>query len=250
MSTAKTIEKTTGGAETLKINITSPVPMKYQDIEVKKLSIIIGPNGSGKTFITVLVWCFSLIAQTIVMAGLSGSNLVLYIQYILDHAFSDQNIDGDIAMTFESGCSIGVTFEKGKVISAFPHNFEGINTTMNIRYLSAAMRTFTAISHYLRLRLINKKSGLSNEQLVEKMCEAYKLYDIMYLESLILKMPILFVKDIQEAFKDFGIDPTITGIAIDEEKCDFYTISPKGNRYLTTYGAGEQSIFNMLLGSM
>ena len=120
--------------------------------------------------------------------------------------------------------------------------------------MSSAMRTFDAISQYLKTRLMFKPAGAASvadrEVVLEKMCTLYKLYDVIYVEVLIAKAPIKIDSTLAKTLqKDFEIKEEITEIGLDEAKGDFYTVSKEGKKYLTTYSKGEQSIINMLLAN-
>jgi len=241
-------QKTTGHVKTLAFNIDEPFKFKTEGIEFSKVALFCGPNGSGKTFVLITVWAFSTIAQMIVMAYPSIAQLIVYAQYVFDNSFKDQNINGIMSMVFESGVTMTITFDKGKIIDFGHTGFEYVNTPIQTRFMSANMRTFNDIGPYLSLR--NAYDVYGKEKMVEELCKTYRLYDVMYIEGLIARMPYKIPTELQEALKKFDITETVTEFGVDLVKRDFYCIMDGKQKYMQTFGKGHQSIFNMLLGNI
>jgi len=241
-------QKTTGHVKTLAFNIDGPFKFKTEGIEFSKLALFCGPNGSGKTFILITVWAFSTIAQMIVMVSPSIAQLIVYAQYIFDNSFKEQNINGIMSMVFESGATMAITFDKGKITDFGHAGFENINTPIQTRFMSAGIRTFDSIGQYLSLR--GAYDVYDKEKMVEELCKTYRLYDVMYIEGLIARMPYSMPPELQEALKKFDIEETVTEFGVDLVKKDFYCIMDGKQKYMQTFGKGHQSIFNMLLGNI
>lgn len=249
-TTATKPTKSTGHIKLLSFDTTSPVPFKLQDIEFNKISLFVGANGSGKTFILICAYAMSMIANMITMMRPPMDFLVMSAQQIFDRCFKDQNIDGMISVTFEAGCSLTIKFDKGVVTNAIiVSGFEDITEAVAIQYMSSAMRTFSAISHYLQLKHMTQKANpsLDPAMIHEKMCESYRLYDVMYVETLIQRMPIKINKDLVETLKKFNIEG-IEEIAFVDN--DFVAHTDKGPKALSSYSAGDQSILNMIIGQI
>ena len=241
-------QKNTGHVKTLAFNIDEPFKFKTEGIEFSNIALFCGTNGSGKSFVLITVWAISTIAQMIVMANPPIAQLVQHAQYVFDNSFKDQNINGIMSMIFESGATMTLTFDKGKITDVGYTGFEGINTPMQTKFMSSGMRTFDSIGQYLALR--NTYDVYGQERMLELLCKNYRLYDVMYIEALIACMPYKVAPELQEAFKNFDITETITEFGVDLVKNDFYCIIEGKQKYMQTFGKGHQSIFNMLLGNI
>lgn len=236
--------KNTGNIRQLKIHITDPIKMEM-DIEMNKLSVFVGANGTGKTFILINTFAISSIAQAIVLHKFPPSTLSLVAQYIYDNCFTDQNINGTISAEFENGPAISIEFDKGKVKNLTYDAFDDVEQPIRVVFMSSQFRTFNAISGYLQMRKMIYRGD--QEQYMKEALDMYKLYDVMVIEGLIAKMPLMLDKTMLDLFKSYDITEEITGVSVDLDKCDFYTVGPKGNKYMCTYGSGHQSVFNMFL---
>jgi len=241
-------QKNTGNVKTLALDINEPFKFKTEGIDYNQVAIFVGANGSGKSFILICTWAVATIAQMIVIANPAIGQLIQYAQFVFDNSFKDQNINGIMSMVFESGSTITITFDKGKIIDFSYSGFEDVNQPIQAKFMSANMRTFDSIGQYLALR--NAYDVYGQEKMIEQLCKTYKLYDVMYLESLIIKMPCKVTSQLQEAFKKFDITETITEFGVDLVKNDFYCIADGKQKCLQTYGKGHQSIFNMLLANV
>lgn len=235
--------KTTGGVKTLKIHITEPLAMDT-DIEMRNLSLFVGANGTGKSFILINTWAITSIAQILVL-GADATTVQSGAQFFYDHSFSDQNINGSIEAEFEHGPILALQFDKGKVVSVNYSNFEGIDTPTKAVYMSTQFRTFDAISGYLKIRKLIHRGD--QEEFMKEALTMYKLYDVMHIEGLISRMPFVFDPKDAAMFENYNIEDEIKGISVDLDKCDFYLVTPKGNKYMCSYGNGHQSIINMFL---
>lgn len=230
--------------KTITLNITSPITFTDMSLDVSKgLTMMTGMNGTGKTFILVNVWALGTIAAVNGMVP----DLKEWAQYVYDHSFADQNIDGNISGDF-NGKLLTVYFEKGKITSIVADEMEGI---IPIKFMSSGMRTFDDIGTYLKVRKMGEMTGnTTDEQLMSWMVSSYKLYDVMYIEHLIKKCPIDIKPNIRVDLEKMGMKSSIARIEFDKEKADFIAVTADGMKPLSTYSKGEQSILNMVIGAL
>lgn len=238
-------KKAVGHLSLLSVDITEPMKMTVS-LEPKEFMLMIGANGSGKTFILALTWAMSYIINSVVKTTSMGMSSVVsteFAQFVLDHCFSDQNINGTLKATYTSEAELEIVVEKGKVISLKHSGLEEVTGITNTVFLSSQMRTFDAISLYLKVRRTVESKELMR---------SFKLYDIAYLESLISKMPCDVPEDIKTVLKDsYDVKENIKSFGVDLGKDDFYILSEDGTRkYMTTYGNGHQSIINMIVAHL
>ena len=121
-----------------------------------------------------------------------------------------------------------------------------------VKYMSTAMRTFDAIKIYLRTRSLIKRLSDDQEFFYTEILKSYRLYDVTYMEGLLLKMPLKVDGVMKEYLEKFDVKEKITDFGVDFEEEDFY-LKYEGDekkKYLTTFGAGHQSIFNMVMGNV
>ncbi len=238
-----------GDLNSIKIDIDSPFKSK-NELELNKLNLITGMNGTGKTFLLINCWAATFITNGLIKGKLDLKQKLEFAQYIYDNCFDDQNINGKISYIYKTGEEIHLEFEKGKVINLTYTSLADIENIKMVRFMSAPMRTFESISMYLKLRKYH--SSLTEAQIMEQMVKDFKIYDVVYVENLIAKMPFSIPKDRGELLKEsYGFEEELVTMDIDKEKGDFFTIDTKGNKvYTKTYGKGHQSILNMFIGSL
>lgn len=214
-------------------------------IELNMLTILTGKNGSGKTFFLVSSYVISEIAS-IIPVGLPEEMLYKTAEFIIKSSYHSM-LNGRITGYFDNGLKLIVHIKDGKVTNIERTGWDDVENVRTVRYLSAGMRTFTAIKQYLFSRKILLTNN-DQEKAYEELCENYKLYDVKHIESLIQSMPVVFDERLAEAFKNFDIEDDITKFDVDLDKCDFYYENKNNEKvYMTHLGAGHQSIFNMII---
>lgn len=251
----QTTQKNLSDLDRLKMDIDSPFVFNV-DMEYNKLIILTGQNGTGKSYLFKTTYAISSIMNTIIMLNgvISIENLLGLTQYVFDHCFEDQNNNGTIKATYKSGAYIEIEFKIGKVIN-IDYNINYVTEPTKVVYMSSDFRTFTTIKSYFLLRkaLLAADPTLTNETIVHKMTDHYKLYDVMYCEMIYNAMPFEVNNDLSNTLiNSFDFSDTLTEINFDEDKCDFYYVTkenPEGKTYMCSLGKGHQSILNMLMGS-
>lgn len=249
---------TQGQIKKINFNITEPFQATDQSLDITgSLSVMVGQNGTGKTFILILTYILTTICAAVVYRT-PYEILKQLAQFTFDHCFDDQNIDGTVGCEFTSGADISVILEKGKVVDVSYNGFENINTATPAVFMSSGMRLFSSIKQYLKLRKMfiqHATNEPTQEEIVQHMLVEgeYKLYDVTYIEKLIHKCPIVIPDNIHRVFKeDYDFKEDIKEFDVDLDKCDFYII--EGNefastKYASTYGNGHQAVLNMMVGN-
>lgn len=238
----KIMKKQTPG-DIVNIEFDMTVPMKFKNkIEYNQLSIYVGTNGSGKTFMLKMVWFINTISAAFVnMSKLSTVfSITEFAQFTLNHTFSNCDFEGSIKVNYEHG-DIKVEFTKGMVTCITP-NLSGIEEMATPIFMSKDARTFDQIKQIMYLQ-----STLGNE----KVLDIVKLYDIMYVE--ILKTKLENGLKVDEKFKTILKDYELEKYDIQSFKIAnnsvYFTNSKNEDVELTRLSSGEQSIINMFLGS-
>ena len=232
--------------KSLQFNVDVPLKMETE-IEFNQLSLFVGVNGSGKTF--VLINCFCLATLSHMISVKNADILTDIAQFVYDNSFSDQNINGIIKCIFGDDSTLSLEFKEGKVISMKSSGLEGKKITP-VKYLSSQMRTFDNISTYLKIR---KQLKITDPELiVAEMIKYYKLYDVLYLEGLITKCPIEIPNQVKSSLKThFDFEDDIIKFDINSEKDEFHLeLSDGSKKKMTSYGKGHQSIINMTIGQL
>lgn len=223
------------------LHLTEPMKMDFQDIELNKLTLLTGMNGTGKSFIMKNVWATAMIASSYQVSPQSINTD--FAQYIYDNTFSGQNLNGAIWSTMDNGMCVKLGFEKGKVLTCTVTGAEGAKPMSQPVYMSSSMRTFSAMNWYLQERSLI--TGTMNQKIEGLLNKGYKLFDILCIERLIAKMPITVDSVLEETIKPFEIREKIKSFGVERE---FFWINDKDERFpMTWFGSGHQSLLNMLL---
>lgn len=219
---------------------TAPEERKLDGVDFNDaINLLVGENGSGKTFLLV----HSFVATYIMKIIELGGDSIAAAQTTCATCFDNfETFTGSFKLSMSNDLELEVKIEEGVVTFC---EMTGEGTVTPVVYLSSAMRTFEPIHNYLKIRKGISKHG---DQLVpeefEKILMFFKLYDVSYLEGLIGKCPILLSEAV-ELF-DFGDDYPVK-LDVDLDASEFFVKTKEGNtRKLTSYGSGHQAILNML----
>lgn len=273
MTNVQTAGKSIGRIKEIALDITEPLKMEALKMPFQQavtelppilersgnLTLLVGANGTGKTFLLVNVWCLSSIANHAIFNN-NETYLRPAAQFIYDHCFSHQNITGKIEGQFTSGVLVSLEFKKGKIFKSEVLGIDSSFTSTPPVFLSSSMRLFESISYYLKTRkriiervpqpFTNKPEELA--LLLTELVKDFKLYDIAHLEATIKRCPIIFSKKLNKVlrnFQDFNTKQDYKTFDVDLEQCDFYVTQGKSKKklYLTTFDKGHQAIFNMFV---
>ena len=239
----------TGNITHLGMDFNNP-KLRLEFNDIRQLLILVGSNGTGKTFMLICTWYLSYIVQAIVHSrNMSRDQVLAFATFIFKHTFDDPDtMTGELKATFEHHVTIDIQINKGKAIDCIVYLPKNITRPTNAKFMSKNMRTFDAMTMYLKLR--RTVGSASREKIVEEMLKNFKMYDVLYVEGLIEIMPITVDPSLEARIHNFDDTMHIDQFCVDIAKAEFYTIDKQGVRKnLCTYGAGHQSLFNMLIGT-
>jgi len=254
-----------GSINEIVVDLTEPMEIKMQTLTYRQINLFAGQNGSGKSFLLIKVFCLQTALG--VYAALPIDQVIPDVlkrkvaQEIWDGSFTDQNLNGTIEGRYDHGVSLKVTFVKGDVTDVQYSDLTKITAVAPVIYMSSHMRTFESIKMYLKMRKIFKESSQPTHEfgadLATKLVkDGFKLYDILCIERLISKMPILDTVEICKTLSNFEpndqVFNDIASFDVDYDRCDFlYRSKATGNAvYLTSLPKGHQSLINMVLCSI
>jgi hypothetical protein len=235
--------------------------MGVKDMQMNELSILVGTNGSGKSFVLRQTFILGFIGLTYHNSILAGTPLDVteLANFVIPRTFIDPDFTGLVEGQFTNDAFIEYRMDKGVVIECHIANVDKDTKPFpGIKFLSAEMRTFDDISSYLRMRkrIVPSMEKQLNELQFKELCDEFKIYDVMQIEGMINACPITYSDSID--FSAYNIQDPPKTIDVDLEKCDFF-IEEEGDvlrdpgpgatvgkrRYTRTYSKGEQSLFNM-----
>jgi len=238
---------------TIDIHLENP-KLNFDDITLSNISILVGPNGTGKTMILLNFFATTTIVNFLITGKMFDASSVKTLetaQFVYDTTFNDQNFTGAVKVTFDNNIFISIVLDNGKVMSVEHNLHKELKLFPAIRYMSTDIRSFDNISLYLRLRkTVTKESGTNDLIILNEMLKNYKLPDVTYLELLIKLVPYSLTPKDKEVLLGYGVEK-VDSINVDLDVCDFYfTTDTNERKYLKSYGKGHQSIVNMYIGSI
>lgn len=231
-------------------------PKMNFDIELRNLNLLTGLNGVGKSFILKLN--FALTSFLASVHGISQSPLVSHprayeeaMQYLLDGTYEDQRFTGEFTAEGDNA-RVKVILEDGQVMKVDHFVAPGTNVGAPL-FMSTTARTFQQIRAYLKFRKLMGVTDVSKPDQMPKMLEGYRLYDILYIEKL-----LVFIKNITPAqlmvienqLKAFDQEFNISQLTVTADESDIlYTDDKVSDQSLTRLGNGHQALINMTIGS-
>lgn len=241
-----------GKLTSMNLFIESPIKMNFLDLGLKELNILVGMNGTGKTFVMVCAWVMNYIMHTLVAKRNAGDNSITddnIGQFVIQYSLSP-SLTGVIKARFESGSTLDVSVKDGKVLSVVPNMSDDIDQSAMPVYMSSNFRTFSSMCTYLSVRKACGKTA--HTEIIQEMVNHFKLYDVMNMERLILRMPIKIDPAAMTALRDTGFGDNIKSIDVDLDKCEFTAeLHSTGVRRVIDrwYGSGHQALLNMFVNT-
>lgn len=245
------MSKSLGNVRSMRLFLDKPIKMVFQEIELNRINLLVGMNGSGKSLINAIMYALSYIVNSEII---SRANNVPFdslevAKFVIKSCFNS-GITGTIALNYENSVSIDVAVKDGDVLNVNINGSEGVDTPTPVKYMSAAFRTFSAMCSYLVARKHYGKTKV--EEVVMEMAKYYRLYDVMYIETLIHRMPIVVDDELKSHLRGFGIKEDVGSFEVDLENCVF-NIRLNGSSVIPMhkyFGDGHQSLINMTLGQI
>lgn len=234
--------KSLGQIDHININIDKPLKLDL-NIEFNQLTMMTGANGTGKSFINKLNFCAVSISNVYILT----KNLDLtkkQAQFFFDNCFDNQDINGEINLKFTSEFEIKFKFDNGNIIDLDVNHVVCDNIT-NIIYMSSNMRLLTELEKYINIKDTICPKGLITDEDFLKMCKFYKLYDIIYAETLYISLE----KGIDLAKLDgfTGFKPINKVYYSELSKKICYSLEDGTEGLVSHLSAGEQAIINMFI---
>lgn len=247
--------KSIGHIKAMSIHLTQPQKFEIDKMEFNQICMFTGQNGSGKTLILKLNWCFSWMANDFAIGAIQNLQIDYKkeFQFVMDKSFDDNNFDGKVEVFFENA-TIVAEFKNGEVVMIDYNADEGVIPNNFPTFMSKETRTFDTFVKYMKMKRALDIKGtflkFTSEE-IEKLTDIYKLYDIVFLERMLETMDchILEEETKQQLTEMFDVKFEIDQIIVDYTECELYGVNLKTNKKfkLTRLSAGEQSILNMTL---
>lgn len=249
------MSKELGNIMSMSIDITNPMPFKIDKMDFREICMLVGPNGSGKSLVLKINWCVAMIANYFIIGKVSGTpiNYQKEFQFILDNSFDDQNFNGKIEAFFENG-TVTAELDNGKVTVIDFSTDEDLTPSKFPAFMSKDTRTFDSFIKYMKTKKLlgNTNSFLSfTEEQLLKLCDMYKLYDIMFIEFALKGLDgYTLQEDTKKMLKeDFNISSVIDQIIVNTDECEIYCYNKAEgtSTKITKLSAGEQLLLNMIV---
>ena len=211
--------------------------LHFDDINLNKVTLLTGMNGTGKTMVLKCVWIMNLLASTYSKSDLK--NTQLFSQFVLDNSFDNQTFSGSIIAKW-STLVLALRFTDGNV-EAFEAEVLGKAEYEFPIFMSKEMRLFSDITSYLKIKE-ELKVDINTEEGLIKITKFYKIYDVFLVERLLNRLPYKLTsqetgslkEDLKKEIKSLSLQGT--QIMYTDEKGTFSTL---------TLSAGEQSLLNL-----
>lgn len=251
------MSKSAGHVVAMSLNITQPTKFDIPKMEFNQIVFLVGPNGSGKTLILKLNWCFTMLANYFPVQRITGATIDFKkeFQFIMDKSFDDNNFDGVIETFFENA-TIKVEFKEGQVTNIEYSSDEDLIPSSLPIFMSKETRSFESFVKYMKMKkalgVTETYESFKHDDLI-KLTDVYKLYDVLFIEMMLSKMNgYTLTEEVKKALDEmFSLKLNIDQIIVDNEECELYGVNLETNekQKLTRLSAGEQSILNMILAS-
>jgi energy-coupling factor transporter ATP-binding protein EcfA2 len=227
------------------------------DLNANALTLMTGKNGTGKSFIMKLIWAASSVAAVIITNRDMPSEAKIHLaQFYINGAFVDTDqIDGTVEIKYEFGDSVEIAISNGVVTHVNELLDPKLQPTSHPRYLSTNMRLMVEVTQYMKMKkALGIGKGIPTDpDAMMKLCECYRLYDIMHAEDVIRTIDAGNSSEefLKEANKRLAIGEDhfdLKGLKVDYDACDI-KYKDKDDLWLSvaSMGAGHQSLLNMFI---
>jgi hypothetical protein len=223
----------------------------------KDLTIFVGQNGSGKSLVLIFTWLMGTIVNIFLQSGKSMTEYEKILQFFFDNSFDKNDFTGKMGAGFEN-IEISFEMDNGKVknldINILDPSIEILPSGMPV-FMSKTTRLFDDLHKYLKMKkLLNIGDiELSNDTELKKLCEMYKIYDILFIERMIkmfkdpnFKLNPKSIGSFKETLKK-----EIINVTYDEPNCNFLIHELKDGKTeiypATIMSSGEQAWVNMFI---
>lgn len=222
------------------------------DIDINKINIYVGQNGTGKTILLKLAWFGTYITSNKILEerGFLPQNSIQenFVNHTISKVFDEVDFNGKMVFTFENNLTTTLIFEKGICIDITFSNLTKENKVTNILFMSKELRLFTELVRYLKLRKkVNGIERIISPTAFVEILNDYKIYDALAVESLLQNLPLEFSEEVSKVLvENFDFKNTPKKLEVDLETCKFLLEYSDGTvENVLKLGAGHQSILNM-----
>lgn len=232
--------------------------MENMDVDVNKMTLYCGKNGTGKTMIMIFQWIMATMANMWVGSAKSDMDYTKFAQELMDGSFEKNDFNGEVSCEFDN-LDISWKLTDGKV-SDFNVNIGdpsvGIEPGRLPIFMSKNTRLFDDVHKYMKLkRSFNMKGTGLNDEECKKLLEFYRIYDIFFMEMMLhnLRDPNWSISP--GAIKSFSdvLEKDIIKVSLDDTECNIKVHEMRnGTEEIYSAGllsAGEQSWVNMFINS-
>ena len=245
---------TTDMKQLINFKVTSPIQIEFTDMEMKKMNVLTGHNGAGKSLFNKLIWLVAMIKNYYILAkyGELGENEWNdEINYIIADTIDNLTCEykeNTTEETFEVfGYKTEIVIKDSKLEKIeMKSTIELKELITNPLYASTNTRSMNTLKVFNNLKksLLNKNKIETFDELKKINQCGFKIYDIMYLEQITDKMKriseltkMMNVKEllgVDDLYYDESIDEIV--LKIDNKKIP-----------ITNAGNGHQAMISMLL---
>lgn len=225
----------------------------FENMDFNKLCILVGQNGSGKSLLLKFNWLFSSILQFVVSyKTMTNDELKKHFTFLFEHSFDKNDFTGEFTMYFENATVY--TKMKNGVIELFSCDLDPeVEDSVTPIFMSKNTRTYDDIVKYMKIKKMFTTGELTEESL-NKLLEFYKIFDILFIESMLKKINgrIISKKQAEKLSKSFSGMKHIEGtVHVDHTNCTIFCTNEEKKESIDfcTLSAGEQSILNMKLSN-
>lgn len=235
------------------IDMTKPAQFTAMQLDLNALTLMCGKNGIGKTLLMKLVWVMSSISNIFIVSGkeITPEGRIAVTQFYLDNTFTDNNLTATIGFTYKDGSSVEIKVDEGKATTINYQLDEKLEPNSHPIYMSSELRKISTINQYMKVKkMLGIPKGISSDDtLMHKLLEMYRLYDIVAAER-ILGFAELgdeeVVKGLNDYMHEFDEEFVVKGITVDYDNCAIkYQDKDDLWRNVDTLGAGHQALMSM-----
>ena len=233
----------------------------FKDFEldgVKEISLYVGQNGTGKTFLLIMQWILGTMGTAYLCSAKSMQEYEKILQLFFDKSFDDQKFTGKIGASYEY-LEISFELDNGQVKDLdiiLTDNTVEIEPEGMPVFMSKNTRLFSEIVKYLKFKKVLGMTGeitLYDDNKLNQLCDMWKLYDIMFIERMCHRLsdPNFQIKEkAKESFIE-TMKKEIVKVTYDEPNCSFVVHEIKDGKEITysatQLSSGEQAWLNMFI---
>ena len=246
-----------GQIENCILTIEEPLKLVNLKLEFQELMLLVGTNGTGKTYILKLSWLVSTHVNMKLAANKIGMSFdeKVNIEFLFNNTYFKAKTTGNYEFNFSSGINIKFTLLDGGctfIETTIPENIDAASPPL---FLSKETRLFDAFINYMKFKkMLGIPQGFpKEEEHLNKTLDMYRIYDVVYMEQMLLRIvnktneSILIYNKSIEAF-DTTLKMKDIGVVYDS--CDILLLNEEGKEVsVGTLSAGQQAMMTMIMAN-